>query len=125
MMKVNVINKTRSLEKPLRVKNCDTFFCRLRGLMFQNELDSADGLLLVQKNESRGNAAIHMFFVGMDLGVIWLNNSRTIVDIQLAESWKPMYRPKHPARYILEINPDRIPDFNIGDKLDFEKNYPA
>ncbi len=125
MMKVNVINETRSLEKPLRVKNCDTFFCRLRGLMFQKELDSADGLLLVQKKESRGNAAIHMFFVGMDLGVIWLNNNRKIVDIQLAESWKPMYTPKHPARYVLEITPDRIPDFNLGDKLDFEKNYPA
>ena len=93
--------------------------------MFQKELDSADGLLLVQKNESRGNAAIHMFFVGMDLGIVWLNNNRKIVDIQLAESWKPMYKPKYPARYILEINPDRIPDFNLGDKLDFEKNYPA
>ncbi|NOQ40334.1 MAG: DUF192 domain-containing protein [Anaerolineales bacterium] len=123
MMKVNVINETRSLEKPLRVKNCDTFFCRLLGLMFRKEMDSADGLLLVQKKESRGNAAIHMFFVGMDLGVIWLNNNREIVDIQLAESWKPMYTPKYPARYVLEITPDRIPDFNLGDKLDFEKNY--
>ena len=91
--------------------------------MFRKELDSADGLLLVQKKESRGNAAIHMFFVGMNLGVIWLNNNQEIVDIQLAESWKPMYTPKHPARYVLEITPDRIPDFNLGDKLDFEKNY--
>jgi len=93
--------------------------------MFRKELDSADGLLLVQKNESRSNAAIHMFFVGMDLGVIWLDNNRKIVDIQLAESWKPMYTPQHPARYILEITPDRITDFNIGDKLDFEKIYPG
>ena len=93
--------------------------------MFRKELDSADGLLLVQKNESRSNAAIHMFFVGMDLGVIWLDNNQKIVDIQLAESWKPMYTPQHPARYILEIATDRIADFNIGDKLDFEKIYPG
>jgi uncharacterized membrane protein (UPF0127 family) len=124
MKKVNVINKTRSLEKPLRVKNCDTFFCRLLGLMFQRELDSGDGLLLVQKNESRSNAAIHMFFVGMDLGIVWLNNDKEIIDIQLAESWKPMYTPQQPARFVLEINPDRMTDFNIGDQLDFEKNYP-
>jgi len=95
MINVNVSNKTRSLEKPLRVKNCDTFFCRLRGLMFQNDLD-------------------------MDLGIIWLNKDRKIVDIQLAESWKPIYTPQHPAQYILEINPLRMPEFNIGDELDFE-----
>ncbi|MCJ7715999.1 MAG: DUF192 domain-containing protein [Anaerolineales bacterium] len=120
MMKVNVSNKTRSLEKPLRVKNCDTFFCRLRGLMFQDELDLDDGLLLVQKNESRSNAAIHMFFVGMNLGIIWLNKDRKVVDIRLAESWKPIYTPQRPALYILEINPLRMPEFNIGDELDFE-----
>jgi uncharacterized membrane protein (UPF0127 family) len=120
MINVNVSNKTRSLEKPLRVKNCDTFFCRLRGLMFQNDLDLNGGLLLVQKNESRSNAAIHMLFVGMDLGIIWLNKDRKIVDIQLAESWKPIYTPQHPAQYILEINPLRMPEFNIGDELDFE-----
>ena len=125
MMKVNVNNKTRSLGKPLRVKNCDTFFCRLRGLMFRNELDLEDGLLLVQKGESRSNAAIHMFFVGMDLGIIWLNNAQKIVDIQLAENWRPLYTPQQPARYILEIHPDRLTEFEIGDELNFEKDNLA
>jgi uncharacterized membrane protein (UPF0127 family) len=92
--------------------------------MFQNELDPEGGLLLVQKNETRSNAAIHMFFVGMDLGVLWLNNERKIVDKQLAESWKPLYTPRNPARYILEINPDRMPEFEIGDELTFEEDHP-
>jgi uncharacterized membrane protein (UPF0127 family) len=125
MIEVNVINKTRSLDKPLRVKNCDTFLCRFRGLMFRNELDLEDGLLLIQKGENRSSAAIHMFFVGMDLGVIWLNNARTIVDMQVAESWKPLYTPRYPARYVLEINPDRMTEFEIGDQLAFEENNPV
>jgi uncharacterized membrane protein (UPF0127 family) len=117
---VNIINKTRSLEKPLRVKWCETFFCRLRGLTFRSFLAPEEGLLLVQKKESLANSAIHMFFVGMDLGVIWLDQEGMIVDIQLATSWAPFYRPAKPARYILEISPERLTDFALGDTLSFE-----
>ncbi len=120
MMPLNVVNGTRSLERPLRVKNCESFSCRLKGLMFRSSLNEGDGLLLVQKTTSKANAAIHMFFVGMDLGVIWLDGDRKIVDIQLAKSWKPFYFPRFPAKYILEIHPQRLPEFQIGDELSFE-----
>lgn len=88
--------------------------------MFQPSLDVESGLLMVQNTESRANSAIHMFFVKMDLGVLWLDSSQIIVDIQLAKSWQPMYTPQFPAKYILEIHPQRLPDFNIGDQLSFE-----
>ena len=119
-MDVTVINLTRSLGKPLRVKNCESFFCRLRGLMFQNSIEIGAGLLMIQGSESLANASIHMFFVGMDLGVVWLDSSRTIVDKQLAKSWQPFYKPAAPAQYILEIHPDRLSEFELGDILDFE-----
>jgi len=79
-MEVNVINRTRSLENPLRVKNCESFLCRLKGLMFQNSIEMDAGLLMIYGSESLANTAIHMFFVGMDLGVIWLDSSQKIVD---------------------------------------------
>ena len=120
MTEVDVINKTRSLEVPLRVKNCESFGCRLKGLMFQKGLDLNGGLLMVQKTESRTNAAIHMFFVGMDLGILWLDKAKKIVDSKLAKSWQPMYTPGSPAKYILEIHPQRLSEFQIGDQLDFE-----
>jgi uncharacterized membrane protein (UPF0127 family) len=120
MRDLQVVNHTRSLEHPLRVKNCESFTCRLKGLMFRKQLDPGEGLLLVHNKASRTNAAIHMFFVGMDLGVIWLDDNREVVDIQLAESWKPLYTPSAPARYILEMSPDRLPEFEIGDRLSFE-----
>ncbi|MFL7814197.1 MAG: DUF192 domain-containing protein [Anaerolineales bacterium] len=120
MTDLQVINHTRSLEGPLQVKNCESFTCRLKGLMFRKQIDPGDGLLLVHKQASRSNAAIHMLFVGMDLGVVWLDDNRIIVDRQLAESWKPFYTPSAPARYILEVHPDRLAEFEIGDKLSFE-----
>lgn len=88
--------------------------------MFASQLDQEAGLLLVHKNQSRSNAAIHMFFVGQDLGVIWLDDQRQIVDLVLAKSWAPLYTPRAAARYILEIHPERLAEFKIGDKLSFE-----
>jgi len=124
MMKfVQITNTSRTLPQPLRVRYCDAFFCRLRGLMFQNQLGDDQGLLLVQKRENRRDAAIHMFFVGMDLGVVWMNRDREVVDLQLAKSWRPLYTPEKPAKYVLEIHPNRLEDFILGDILDFEENY--
>ena len=88
--------------------------------MFQKSLDPEGGLLMVQKGESKANAAIHMFFVGMDLGVVWLNTEKVIVDTKLAKSWRTLYTPHSPAKYILEIHPRRLPEFQIGDELRFE-----
>ena len=102
------------------MKYCESFACRLKGLMFQKSLDYGSGLIMVQKVESRTNAAIHMFFVGMDLGILWLDNAKRVVDMKLAKSWQAMYTPQAPAKYILEIHPDRLPEFHIGDELTFE-----
>ena len=88
--------------------------------MFRRQLDPEQGLLLVQKTENRTNAAIHMLFVGMDLGVIWLDSDRKIVDLALAKSWKPFYQPQKPAMYILDVHPDRLPEFSLGDRINFE-----
>jgi uncharacterized membrane protein (UPF0127 family) len=90
--------------------------------MFRNSLDPGEGLMLVQKKESVQGASIHMFFVGMDLGVIWLDKNRKVVDLQLAKSWKPFYAPSQAASYIIEIHPNRLVDFDIGDELGFEED---
>jgi len=119
-MDLNVTNQTRSLENPLRVKNCESFFCRLKGLMFRNSIDLDAGLLMVHDRESRANTAIHMFFVGMDLGVLWLDSSRKVVDKKLAKSWQPLYTPATPAKYVLEFHPARLAEFKLGDFLNFE-----
>lgn len=117
---VYVANLSRSLETPARVGFCDSFTCRLRGLMLRPRLDPDDGLLLVEKRDSRLDTSIHMFFVPFDLAVFWINSDMTVVDKVIAKSWKPAYFPKAGARYTLEIHPNRWADYEIGDRVEFK-----
>ena len=115
---INNLNK--AIEQPARVGYCDSFLCRLRGLMFRSRLELNEGLLLVEKHDSRLNTSIHMFFVPFDLAVFWINSEMIVVDKVIAKSWKPAYFPKADARYTLEIHPDRWGNYEIGDKVEFK-----
>jgi uncharacterized membrane protein (UPF0127 family) len=115
-----VNNLTRPLEATARVQYCDSFLCRLRGLMFRSRLARDEGLLLVEKRDSRIDTSIHMFFVPFDLAVFWINSEMTVVDKIIAKSWRPAYFPGQEAKYTLELHPDRFGDYDIGDKVVFK-----
>jgi uncharacterized membrane protein (UPF0127 family) len=117
---IHVQNLNRRIEQPARVGYCDSFLCRLRGLMFRPLLSPEEGLLLVEKRDSRLDTSIHMFFVSFDLAVVWINSDLTVVDKVIAKSWKPAYFPKADAKYTLEIHPTRWADYEIGDKVEFK-----
>ena len=120
MKTIHLENKNQPLPSPLHALYCDSFLCRLRGLMFRSSLAQEEGLLLVEARESRLETAIHMLFVFMDLAVIWINSDKVVVDTILARAWRPVYAPRQPARYILEIHPDRLNEFKIGDCVEFQ-----
>ena len=115
-----VQNLTKPIQQPAQVGYCDSFLCRLRGLMFRAHLDLNDGLLLVNRQDSRLDTSIHMFFVPFDLAVFWVNSKMTVVDRVVAKSWRPVYIPKADAQYTLEIHPDRFGDYEIGDQVEFK-----
>lgn len=115
-----VRNLQRRLERPARLLHCSSFLCRLRGLTFRPGLGPDAGLLLVQESDSRLEAAIHMLFVPFPLAVFWIDSHLTVVDKVLAKPWRPAYFPARPARYILEIHPDRWQDYQVGDHVEFE-----
>jgi len=102
---------------PLRVRRCDTFLCRLRGLTFRRSLPADEGLLFVERAESRVGTAIHMFFVFFDIGVVWLAADGTVVDAQLARPFRPYYAPRAPARYYLEGPPALLTWVSVGERL--------
>lgn len=114
-----VANKSRMITKPPLVKYCDTFLTQLRGFTFRSRLARDEGLLLVGRRDSRLDSSIHMLFVSFDLAVAWINSEMRIVDRVLAKSWRPAYFSKQPAKYVLEIHPDRWSDFEIGDLVQF------
>jgi len=113
-------NLNKQITNPPLVGYCDSFLCRLRGLMFRSRLGLNEGLVLVEKQDSRIDTSIHMFFVPFDLAVFWINSEMTVVDKVIAKSWHPAYLPKAGAKYTLEIHPDRFGNFEIGDKVEFK-----
>jgi uncharacterized membrane protein (UPF0127 family) len=114
-----VNNLTRPNPAPARVLFCDSFQCRLRGLMFRRDLGLDEGILLVQGRDSRLDSSIHMFFVPFDLAVFWIDSSLTVVDKVLARSWRPAYFPRQPARYILEVHPARWEEYQRLEHVEF------
>jgi uncharacterized membrane protein (UPF0127 family) len=64
-----------------------------------------------------------MLFVWIDLAVVWINTAQQVVDVRLARRWRPAYLPARPARYVLEISPEHLEDFCIGDQLHFESKF--
>lgn len=117
---VLVHNLTHPNTHPIQARYCASFACRLRGLTFRRSLAPDQGLLLVQGRDSRVDSSIHMLFVWIDLGVIWINNAQQVVDTRLARRWRPAYSPARPARYVLELSPERLGDFCVGDQIRLE-----
>lgn len=117
---ISIENISRRIDGTLQIKFCDTFLSQLRGLTFRSGLSREEGLLLVGKRDSRLDSSIHMFFVSFDLSVIWINSAMQVVDKVLAKSWRPAYFSKQPARYVLEVHPERWGDFEIGDRVEFK-----
>jgi uncharacterized membrane protein (UPF0127 family) len=119
MREVAISNQARPLSQPIIARFCNSFFCRLRGLMFTRPIAPGVGLLLVEDRDSRLDAAIHMFFVDYDLAIIWINQQKIVTDTCLARRWRPFYMPKKPARYILEVHPEHLSAFQSGDSVHF------
>jgi hypothetical protein len=104
-----------------RVKWCDTFGSRLRGLTFRRSLAPGEGLILVEHGASIAATSIHMFFVNFDIAAIWLNDDRRVVHSTLAHKWHPYYASPRAARYVLEGPPLLLDRIAIGDLLRFEE----
>ena len=117
---VFVQSRNNPIASPPRVKYCESFLCRLRGLTFRTPVTRDEGLLLVFGRDSRLDSSIHMLGVSFDLAVFWINNDMQVVDKVLAGAWKPAFFSKSPARYVLEIHASRINDFEIGQTVQFQ-----
>ncbi|MBI5669803.1 MAG: DUF192 domain-containing protein [Chloroflexi bacterium] len=104
-----------------RVKLCDSFWCRFRGLQLVRHLPENEGLLFVTSSESRANTTIHMLFMLFSIGVVWLDASGRVVDKTLAKPWRPAYAPQKPAQYFVEARPSILERVQVGDTLRFDE----
>ena len=113
-------NTNRKTGTPARIQYCDSFLTQLRGFTFRARLSRDEGLLLVGRRDSRLDSSIHMLFVSFDLAVFWINSEMQVVDKVLAKSWRPAYFSREPAKYVLELHPERWGDYEIGETVQFK-----
>jgi uncharacterized protein len=122
MSNYRILRNTRNDEIILgRAKWCQSFWCHLRGLQFTSSLEDDEGLLFVTNSESVVNTTIHMLFMFMEIGVVWLDASGKVVDKKLAKPWRLAYPPVAPAQYYVEANPELLERVEIGDILNFDE----
>lgn len=122
MSEWHIIRNTRTNEVVLaRAKWCASYWCHFKGLQLVRNLPEDQGLLFVTGSESRAGTAIHMFFMFINIAVVWLDKDQVVVDKTFAKPWRPAYAPKSPAQYYIEANPTLLDKVNVGDKLNFEE----
>jgi len=119
---VEVINLSNPLKPAIHAGVCDNFYLKLRGLMFYPSLSSSEGLLFIEKEDTKINSSIHMFFMRFDISVIWFNHEMQVVDKALAKKWHPYYAPSHPACYTLETHASRLDHFAVGDTISLQND---
>lgn len=88
--------------------------------MLKRSIPTDWGLMLVHPRENRVDSGIHMLFMFFDLGIVWINEAMEVVDTALAKKWISIITPKKPAKYVLEILPERLDEFQVGDRIRFE-----
>jgi uncharacterized membrane protein (UPF0127 family) len=101
-------------------KWCAGFGSKLRGFTFRRQLNPEDGLVLVEKRDSRIESSITMLFVFFDLGILWVNDAGVVVDKTLARPWRLSYVSQVPARYVVEGHPRLLQEVDVGDRLVFQ-----
>jgi uncharacterized membrane protein (UPF0127 family) len=114
-----LINRTTGESLASQVVRCDTFWRKLRGLMFRRALDPDRAYVFVGRRESIAEASIHMFFVLFPVSVFWLDAQKRVVDTALAEPFRPYYAPQEAAQYYVECVPDLLDRVSVGDELSF------
>jgi uncharacterized membrane protein (UPF0127 family) len=117
MLKTGILLNPSSPSTKIHIKYCDNFLSKAKGLMFSKQIPLDQGIILVEKKESKINTSIHMMFVNFNLCILWLDKNLVVVDKVLAKKWFPIYFPKVQAKYVVEMHPNQFPNFTIGDKL--------
>ena len=98
-----------------KIKLCNSFFSRFKGLMISRKLKDNECLIL--KNAS----AIHMLFVFQSIDVVWLNENKIVIDKrENVRSFNFLVKPKVKADYVLELPLGKAKLFKLGNKIDFK-----
>ncbi len=95
-----------------KFKLCNTFFSQMFGLMFSKKQ------VLVFDFGKEVNISLHMWFVFFPIDVLFLDSSKTIVEVKHRLLPFMLYFPRKKFRYCIEL-PYRV-KCKKGDKIKFQ-----
>jgi len=109
---MRILNKTKKsvvAEDPMVM---DSFFSRLRGLMFRTKFPRA--MLFVFPEVSIKRNSIHSFFVFFEFDAVYLDDQKKVIDIYArVKPFTPYIEPKKPAKYLLELEAGTVEKLKI------------
>ena len=110
-----LVNRTTGQVLASEIRHCDTFWSRLRGLMFRRALGAEEAYLFWHRRESIAETSIHMLFVFQEIAVVWLDAAWRVVGAVRARPFHPYYASPKPAQYIVEAAPAMLARVRVGD----------
>lgn len=111
------VNQTTGHVLAHRVRLCDTFWRRLRGLMFRRAVGPDEVYLFRWGRPSRIEATIHGLFVFFPFAVIWLDAEQTVVDCRLVRPFSLVVAPRRAATSFVEGVPELLDRVRVGDRI--------
>lgn len=105
------------------VELADTVLKKIIGVMFRRSLPQDFAMVFDMGREMRANSAIHMMFVFVSIDVVYLDDSRRIVDIKYRlRPWIGIAIPKRRARYAIEMPAGAAMEHGLkeGDVLEWQ-----
>src|SRR3989338_424947 len=106
-------------ERIASAKLYNTFFLRMKGLMFAKRLKKGEAILLAFS--SNVFAPIHTLFMRFPIDAVWIDENLKIVDVK--KNIKPFtlfVKPAGNAKYVLELNAGSADGLKKGDCLRFK-----
>ena len=105
----------------MKVEFAHTPWQKFKGLMLRPSIDGA--LVFVLNNETRLGASIHMLFMRFPIDILFLDDSRKVVDLaRNVRPWTLNVTPKKPCCYVVEMKAGRSKGIKIGDSLTFSRS---
>jgi uncharacterized protein len=117
---MGVLTKRDGTVVATEVEMADSVLKKTMGVMFRRHLPPGFAMIFDMGMESRLGIAIHMVFVFVSIDIVFLDRTRTIVDIKhRLRPWIGVALPKKPARYAIELpaGAARQYDMKVGDML--------
>ena len=112
-----LVNQTTGEVLARQVRLCDTFWRRLRGLMFRRALDPGEVYLFRWGRASKAEATIHSLFCFFPFAVLWLDAEQRLVEGRLVRPFALVVAPRCAASSFVEGAPGLLSKVHLGDRI--------